>query len=158
MKYNKLFLALCMFLMMLILPVLCVSAQDVDLSNMDNAQLMMLLQAIMQKLEQGESDGEAVTPVPEIVLTPEAAGKIFSIYENKKLILERMPDWYFNRGPNTVEEEDDNPPDNPGKKKKTPPECENYCAYEACPWADLLCYWTCYYSCLGEPMPDELKP
>ena len=133
------------------------AAQDIDIENMDNAQLMQLLQAIMQKLEQTEAADEAVTPVPEIVLTSEAAGKVFDIYENKKLILERMPDWYFYRAPETVEE-DDNPPETPEKKKKTSEECDIYCAYEVCPWADLVCYWPCYYACLGKPLPDWAKP
>ena len=131
-----------------------VSAQDINVDSMSNEQLMLLLQAIMQKLEQTEAADEAVTPVPEIVSTPEAAGKIFNIYENKKLILERMPDWYFYQAPEIVEE-DDTPPE---KKKKTPEECEYHCAYEVCSWGDNLCYFTCYYPCLGQPIPDWAKP
>ena len=41
-------------------------AQDIDVSNMDNAQLMALLQAIMEKLE--DSGGRIQTSRPTITL------------------------------------------------------------------------------------------
>ena len=109
-------------LLALLLGILAVSAgssaQDIDISDMDNAQLLQLLQTIMQQLE---SDGTeavseplpAATEMPVISVARYSDGKIFHIYENKKLILERIPDSYFFTG--NGGEADETPA--PGKKK-----------------------------------------
>ena len=94
-----------------------VSAQDVDLDSLSNEQLMMLLQSIMQKLEadtnaeptdqaaETESDAsetktaENTIPGPTEMTKPAAEKKQFQIYENKKLIIGRMPDSMFVRKP-----------------------------------------------------------
>lgn len=85
-------------------------AQDIDIENMDNEQLLILLQSIVQKLEQEETEAEP-TAEPEsggsvIVIVGDPADNTgsddaeedlpkFQIYENKKLIISRMPDSYF---------------------------------------------------------------
>ena len=87
------------------------SAQDVDIDNMTNEQLTQLLQAIMQKLETNNAASPAEVPSvtvqenTESVPTPETAEtsgqstekRQFQIYENKKLVIGRMPDSYFIR-------------------------------------------------------------
>ena len=92
-----------------------------DVSQIDNnEQLLALMQAIMQKLEANENGGSAATPetesaVQELVVTliPESIPESIieevqhEIYENKKLILERIPDDRFIQKPN-------------GKHEKTP--------------------------------------
>ena len=105
-----------LFLILLVISVLSISfggtaaAQDVDVSTMSNEELMVLLQSIMQKLEQEsaaeteDKDAEIVEtslPIPAIE-TPEATvseekAETFSIYENKKLVIGRMPDSWFIR-------------------------------------------------------------
>lgn len=89
---------------------LCPSfAQDIDISNMDNSQLMVLLQAIQQKLEEETADespeAAIVTTAPAIEAIPESVAEAngFRIYENKKLMVERIPDWYFIRNDSTEE-------------------------------------------------------
>ncbi len=100
---NRIFLILIVILVLTAVSVCSSAAQDVDLSGMDNAQLMQLLQAIMQKLEEGSADKSPEAPVvtadPAAEDTPESAADAdrFRIYENKKLVMERIPDWYFNR-------------------------------------------------------------
>ncbi len=167
MKNRRFFLIMFMITAMLTAFISAVSAQDIDVSNMDRAELIRLLQAIMQKLENGESGSEAaeetpeapvITESPEAENTPEPAAEPepFHIYEIKKLTMEKIPDWYFIQ---PTDGDDDDDPSHPSKKKKkTPEQCENHCAYDVCPWGDLQCYWSCYYSCLGEPLPDYLKP
>ena len=81
-----------------------VSAQDID--NMDKEQLEALLQAITQKLQEYETNPEkeqssdkevqefsATSPSP----TPETKTVKFQIYDNKKLIIDRLPDSMFIR-------------------------------------------------------------
>ena len=66
-----------------------VTAQDIDVENMDNAELIALLQAILQKLEE---DGSAEVPA-EGLLQPAVTGPgeepdpdpvRFEVYTNKK--------------------------------------------------------------------------
>ena len=87
------------------------AAQDIDVDNMTNEQLTQLLQAIMQKLETNNAASPAEVPSvtvqenTESVPTPETAEtsgqstekRQFQIYENKKLVIGRMPDSYFIR-------------------------------------------------------------
>ena len=85
-----------------------VAAQDVDVSTMSNEELMVLLKSIMQKLEQDtaadteEQEPEtAETPVPTSAPTALPAAETapepvkHSIYENKKLSREPLPDSWF---------------------------------------------------------------
>ena len=99
-------------------------AQDADISNMDNAQLLQLLQAIMQKLEENETDDPTVVLLPESTTEPVIAPARFQIYKNKKLILERIPDDRFIRKDSGQEEIND-PEKKDKEKEKEPPE-EHY--------------------------------
>ena len=87
------------------------SAQDVDIDNMTNEQLMQLLQSIMQKLEADNAASPAnetggtepaeiektAVPEPAENSVPAAEKRNFRIYENKKLVIGRMPESYFYR-------------------------------------------------------------
>ncbi len=125
-----------------------VSAQDTDLDSMTDEQLMTLLRAIMQKLEERQPSAET----PEITEPdpagtplagndPEAAlkGKAFRIYDNKKLIIEGLPSYMFVR-PEENEEEPEKPV--PGKKKKEDPGDPSSCPVGAqCVDDDWYCRW-----------------
>ncbi|MBQ6508157.1 MAG: hypothetical protein IJI07_01665 [Flexilinea sp.] len=190
-----------------------VSAQDIDVGGMDNAQLTELLLQIMQKLDQTEEPAETPkptatptpvptnTPLPELsddkaeleaLLTaimqklqeepeePAAAPEIpavaaavseteaepagdilsFTIYENKKLMIEKLPEYMFiqpTQPPKPDKPEKKDGSNNGGKKDRSPEDCEYHCAYEVCPWADNQCYFNCYYSCQNQPVPDWAK-
>ena len=127
MKRKILFPIFFMILTLLMLSPALSSAQDIDLSSMDNAQLIELLQTIIQKLEDSKEadDGEEIVPMQETTLTPAAAAGKFQIYENKKLILERLPDYFFDRVQPTEEADIEDP----GRKKedKTEITCEEMC-------------------------------
>ena len=101
------------------------SAQDIDVDSMSNEQLMGLLQMIMQKLHDDETAKPAETPeVPEIPeeqaaeavteTKPEdtAEPESYQIYENKKMLREKLPDSYF------VKPEKHSDDDKPDKNKK----------------------------------------
>lgn len=114
-----------------------VSAQDIDVDNMSNEQLILLLQSIMQKLSEDETAEQIEeTPVPTEVIelmpeiTPEALMEAahFQIYDNKKLILERIPDDRFIP-------KDTGKDDNPDKDKKKPgPTPDPHGCSPDCPW------------------------
>ena len=127
-------------LMLLVCTFFPVSAQEIDVENMSNEELMLLLQSIVLKLDNNEStkvpqenaaeievqqSDEAAVPtaepktsdsvdVPEATEKPGAAEekKTFEIYENKKLIIGRMPDSYFIRKNNGDEMDKDNNSEN----------------------------------------------
>ena len=89
-----------MLLVTLMTFAVCVSAQEIDVDSMNNEQLMLLLQAIMQKLELNETeDAEEslpnVTEMPVIDAARFSDRKLFTIYENKKLIIEAIPEYMF---------------------------------------------------------------
>ena len=142
------------------------SAQDIDLDSMNKEQLTTLLQAIQQKLDEletetgGKSDKAEETPSFFSNLssnakkdrTPANEVQKFSIYENKKLTIEKLPDSMFIRKKPGSGDGDDE-----AGSKISPENCEDYCV-EVCPWADNQCYFRCYYSCTGEPIPEDLKP
>lgn len=106
---KRIFLIVILILVLTAVSVCTSAAQDIDFSGMDNAQLMQLLQAIMQKLDEESADKSPEAPVvttgPVREDTPESAAEAnhFRIYENKKLVMERIPDWYFNRNVPTEE-------------------------------------------------------
>ena len=92
-----------------------VSAQDIDIENMDNAQLLTLLQAIMQKLESNESEDVAESLPNDNEISVIGADrfsnvKLFTIYENKKLNIEAIPGYMFYQAPEETPE--------PEKKEK----------------------------------------
>ena len=118
-------------------------AQDIDISNMDNAQLMALLQAIMQKLEEETADKSPdltiVTTVPATEDLPESVAETnrFRIYENKKLVVERIPDWYFIRNdPKEEPPAEEKPAEPPAEGKPTGvPDDSDDCII--CPYYDI---------------------
>ena len=114
------------------------SAQEINVDEMDSAQLLMLLQNIMQKLEQ-EEQAPAATAIPE-----PAGARTFQVYLNKKLIIEALPSYYFVR-PTDVPEE-------PGEPVPTE-DCQTKCA-NACYGISYECYYNCHLNCAGtEPPP-----
>ena len=124
-----------------------VSAQDIDISNMDNAQLLQLLQAIMQKLE--ASDDSAAETIDSDVPSESAAAMIpaddyetvkFSIWKNKKLMVEALPGYMF------VQQKQDTPEEEPDPgKNQNPPNLPEH--YENEPGTDEYgspCHWALY--------------
>ena len=174
MRNRSICLILFLTFTILVSSIASVSAQQIDVENMNNEQLTTLLLQILDKLQQEETPAadtaseakSSETPVPTATLAPviepepEAMG--FSVYENKKLTVEALPAYMFIRPTQPPKPEREpggrqNSGGDNGSKVKSPEECENHCAYDACPWADLVCYWNCYYSCIGEPVPDWMK-
>ena len=144
------------------------AAEDVNVDEMSNEQLMLLLQQIMQKLEQDETKSSpespepvSETPVPTagpVITDPTEEPPQFQVYTNKKLIVGNMPAAYFIRKIENTDSESDESESAP-KPKMDPAQCEHYCAYESgCMWGDNICYFKCYYPCVGEPYPDWFKP
>ena len=137
---------------------LCVcatAAQDINVNDMDNDQLMVLLQAIMQRLETEGTDPETDTEptaeirtiIPSVVIE---SVRTFRVYENKKLIIESLPSYYFI---NPTAEPDE--PETPGKEKPTD-SCHENCGL-ACYGISYECYYNCYKDCSGgkEPPPPK---
>ena len=169
MRRNSFFLILSVVLVMVTISFRSSFAQNVDLSDMDNAQLMQLLQTIMQQLDSDRPDPTG-TPLPTLTPTPTATPVFasdpladysdeelmlllqlitdrlatgeyaaektpkpentegnFEIYELKKLIIERIPDYMF------IQNEPDNK-DSDTENKPTPvpgtvcdPQFPNFC-------------------------------
>ena len=149
MRKKSALLILFIILFMLTVTFSSSSAQDIDLSNMDNAQLMALLQAIMEKLEDsgsGIQDPEQLSASSgqqtEEGGNQEAGERKFQIYENKKLILERMPDYMFYQPPTEAPDKEDKNP----KPTKTP---EHYNGEpdiidgSSCTWGFVNGNWYC---------------
>ena len=129
---KTVFLKLLLILGLLMISAVSVSAQDIDVSTMDNAELLELLQAILNKLETEETEGTAEplpegTAVPVISVARFSDGKLFTIYENKKLILERIPDSYFVQKDNGGDGDKEEGP-KPTTTPKSP--CAPGCDYE----------------------------
>ena len=83
--------------MMAVFSVSPVSAQEPDVDSMTNEELLLLLQSIMQKLEQDEPHSSEPTPGPVAVKETETEpeGRLFRTYDNKKLIVEALPEYMF---------------------------------------------------------------
>ena len=147
MKDKSVFLKLLLIFGLLMISAVSVCAQDIDISNMDNAELLQLLQVIMQKLEM--PDNSAAETIDSEDSSGSAAAMIpaddhetmkFSIWKNKKLIVEALPGYMF------VQQDQDEPEDepDPGKKQKPPNPPEHY---ENEPDTDEYgspCHWTLY--------------
>ena len=147
MKDKNLLLILLIVLAMLKISVSSSFAQDVDISSMDNTQLMSLLQTIMQKLENDAEGGSRNEELDQLKIE-ETSDRIFRIYENKKLIQERIPDYYFIQ-PQTIDEEYPVPTDSGGKKDDF--NCNDYCMdHYFCDPGDPLCIADCLAHCLTE--------
>lgn len=136
----KLFLVLTALFTVFCLCAGTAAAQDINVDEMDNAQLLMLLQNIMQKLEQDDQT-PAATAIP-----PLTDPRVFQVYLNKKLIIESLPSYYF-VNPTEVPED----PEKPGKPGNTP-SCQEMCA-NACYGISYECYYNCHMQCAGSPPP-----
>ena len=134
-------LLLAVILTMSAVSIASVSSQDIDIDNLDKEQLMFLMQAISQKLQEEESfageeantaanDPSAADPAKdaedsdqktlqsrsgifsaaEKQVTQVKETKKYQVYENKKLVINRLPDSMFIRKP-TGEDEPEPTPD-----------------------------------------------
>lgn len=152
MKKRTMIFLLAVILAMLAVSFAAVSAQDFDLDNMDDEQLMLLMQAISQKLQKGGAsaqegsdmvkedpsaadqakDAEApdqktqqtqpeISEVSDKQASRAIGAKKYQIYENKKLVISRMPDSMFVRKPTGGGGEEEPEPEGP----KTPEEEHN---------------------------------
>ena len=124
---KKRILLLIMTVILTLFTVSAVSqAQEVDLNDLTDEQLLILLQTIMQKLQDGETEEPAEVPaVPETAEEPapavpapaaEEEEAAFEIYENKKLLVQRLPDSLFVQPEDLEPEKTPKPP-----SKKHPP-------------------------------------
>ncbi len=127
MKRINLSLISFMILVLLMLSAGSAFSQDIDISAMDHEQLLRLLKQIMEKLENEDAPVSETPETPFPIMTPPAdntpgpgpEARIFRIYENKKLILERMPDYYFTQvRPNDEDDDNTTGPSDPGRKKE----------------------------------------
>ena len=143
MKTKRLIPVVLALLALFCMAVGSISAQSVDIENMNNEQLMQLLLQIMNRLE---SEGSEETPEPSAPMGPTATPTIvptaFSIYEIKKLIIEALPGYMF------VQPEDETEPDpqkTPTGGKKTPEPVMHDCGpcFWYCPPDGDLCYCRC---------------
>ena len=103
-----------LLLLTLMVSAFCVSAKDIDVESMSHEELMRLLQMIMQKLESNETE-DAAESLPDDVIGADRFSnvKLFTIYENKKLIIEAIPDYMFYHAPDDTSE-----PEKKEKKEK----------------------------------------
>ena len=86
-------------------------------------------------IENGESEIE------------KAAVRTFRVYENKKLIIGHMPDYYFIQ-PQITEEDDEVPSTSRPGKKKDEIDCNEYCINQCYYTAgDPICIAECLASC-----------
>lgn len=102
MKRRNVVLIMIAVIALLTVAAVSVSAQDIDVENMDNAELTALLQAILQKLEADEASkpvSEESVEEPSAILTEGPVPAVFEIYINKKIIAEKLPDSMFVRKP-----------------------------------------------------------
>ena len=97
------FLILFSVLVMLFFSIISVSAQEINVDNLDNEQLTTLLLQILDKLRQEEepesevSETPAPTAAPVPAAEPETIEEVIqiTIYDNKKLIIEALPGYMF---------------------------------------------------------------
>ena len=107
---------------MFIVSFASVSAQDIDVDNLDNEELLALVQAIMQKLEnEGSAELTAEEPEQPAVTDfgeesgPDPVG--FEIYKNKKIMVEALPAYMFIQKPSGKDKDDKGSEDKPRNYK-----------------------------------------
>ena len=85
------FILLVLILAVFTVSAASVSAQEIDVEDMNNEQLIQLLQAIMQKLEEPEEELPTATPTaiptPTATPTPEQIPDVTQIDDNEQLML-----------------------------------------------------------------------
>ena len=146
MKRRGLILLIGMILMIMV-AASAVSAQDIDISSMDNTQLAALLQQILNKLQQEEDPG-TVVPDETPALTAEQQKPKHSIWDNKKLMIEALPSYMF--VPKVTEEPETGPqdPGKPKKENKYDPTIHTNgepCTSDGAHWYFLGGEWRCMY-------------
>ncbi len=149
--------------------VMSVSAQDFDLDNMDDEQLMLLMEAISQKLqknkESAEEGSDMVTNEPsaadltngaedtnqttlqssdpfgesEKQVTRAIEAIKYQIYENKKLIIGRMPDSMFVQKQTDGGDEEPENPKTPEEEHSCPPGATYDCYTDEYGWRHCGC-------------------
>lgn len=134
------------FLLFLITLTAVISAygQDIDVSSMDNEQLTVLLQEILSKLDQKGSEKSETAVQTGVSEDPaETAMPKFSIWKNKKLIMEALPSYMFVQ---KATEEPDTTND-PGKKKDNTDNHYNGepCTSDGGTWYYYNGEWNCGY-------------
>ena len=145
MRKNIFIPVLLAVLVMLMVSLVSVSAQEIDVNSMDNEQLTALLMQILYMLQQEEEPaadpapeaGSQETPVPVIETDPEMM--IFSVYDNKKLTVEALPAYMFIQ-PTKPPEPEPQPESGSKPKQDTEPEKgpEHYPG-EICDYDSLAC-------------------
>ena len=138
---KKHFVFILLFFLVIFTLLAAVSAQDVDIDSMDREQLLMLIQLIQSKLLNDEPadvpDAEA-TPEPKGPVIPAATPtpelKIFSIYENKKLMIEALPEYMFIPKDSGDPDEDKGP----GITTTPVPDCPDGCVWFCPPQPSVL--------------------
>ena len=152
MRNKRVFLIISCVFMVLISSIASVSAQEIDVESMDNAQLTNLLLQILNNLQQ-EDDTEAETQaVPVPAADPEVIEEVIhiTIYENKKLTVEALPGYMFIQP--TKEPGPKPGPDN--MNTDTREDLESYCTGICMGFSDF--YGTdmldmgCYAKCVGD--------
>ena len=153
-----------MVLVVLVFTIASVSAQeDIDVDSMDNEQLTTLLLQILNKLQQEEApavetDPESVKPASEEATAvpaadPETIEEIFqiTIYDNKKLIVEALPEYMFIQKP--VGGSDGS--SEPGESFSSPEDCYKYCAN--LDWGNNEGYAQCVKEKCGADKPPQIQ-
>lgn len=127
-------------------------AQDINIEDMDNAQLIVLLQSIIQKLEEEKEPIEpSAEPVPTAAfiptIEPEATAEptAFQIYKNKKLIISKLPDYMFIPKATATSEPEE-------LSFSSFSECDRYCYDQCAGYSDfygiIMVDMGCYDKCL----------
>ena len=104
MKKINWFLIIISVLSLFVVSFISVSAQEINIDDMDDAELLALLQVIMEKLEKDVSAGQDAAESVVTDGTVSVAGIDpdpihFEIYENKKITVEPLPSYMFIRKP-----------------------------------------------------------
>ena len=145
--------AILLFLLLLIsMTFSAVSAQDIDINSMDSAQLTALLQQILIKLQQ-EEDPAAVLPV-NIPFAPEEPQKpAITVWLNKKLMIEALPDYMFIQKAPDKDDESNGSSTSGGssiKEKDTEKICYDKCKGYNEIYGTWMVDMECYAKCLGD--------
>ena len=149
---KRSFILVFFVIMMILSAAFSVSGQDIDVSSMDNEELSVLLQQILSRLEQtGSAGAEASETDPSAAPAASSAAPErpkFSIWKNKKLIVEAMPGYMFVQ--KTTEEPDTTSgPNKPGETKKKDNTGDHYtgepCGSGGATWWYTGSFWECGY-------------
>lgn len=156
MKKRNVILVLSAILVSLTISFSGALGQEIDVSNMDNEQLKALLLQILNKLEQEEEpeieDGSMEVSSPAVSIpASETDNAGFVIYENKKLMIEALPDYMFIRKPAAGSEGSSDPE----LSFSTPEDCYIYCAN--LDWGDNEGYAKCVRETCGTDRPPNVS-